>query len=134
MKMLRMLGAVACLMLAACASAPTDKAAAAPPAAQVPNLSGAWVLTTTSQMGAQDSEMTVRQDGEAISGTLASSMGTVDYKGTVQGTDVKFNFTIDAQGTSLTLDYSGAVQGDTMSGVAQFGDFGSGTWTAKRKQ
>jgi hypothetical protein len=122
------LAAVA-ILLAACASAPP----AAPAKPKGPDLNGNWVVTTTSQMGAQDSNMTVTQAGSAIKGTLTSQMGSVDYTGTVTGNAVAFGFTINAQGTDLKIDYSGTVEGDTMKGKAVFGSFGEGTFTAKKK-
>ena len=114
------------VVLAACS--------ATPPKPKGPDLSGNWVLTTESPMGAQDTDMTVKQEGEAISGTISSQMGVVEYKGTVTGgKDVAFGFAFDAQGMSLQIDYKGVVEGDTMKGTAKFGDFGEGNFTAKRK-
>jgi hypothetical protein len=111
--------------LAACASAP--------PQPKGPNLSGNWVLTTESPMGAQDTDMVVQQNGNEITGKISSPMGEVDYKGTVTGNDVAFGFSFDAQGMTLQIDYKGVVEGDTMKGTAKFGDFGEGNFTAKRK-
>jgi hypothetical protein len=113
------------VLLAACASAP--------PKPKGPNLSGNWVLTTESPMGAQDTDMVVKQDGNQLSGTISSQMGTVDYKGTVTGSDVAFGFSFEAQGMNLQIDYKGVIEGDTMKGTAKFGDFGEGNFTAKRK-
>jgi hypothetical protein len=113
------------LLVAACASAPTQP--------KGPDLTGNWTLTTTSQMGAQDADMTVQQTGNQLAGKLISPQGTVDYTGTLQGDAIEFNFLFDAGGQSLKLDYSGVVQGDTMNGKAVFGEFGEGTFTAKRK-
>lgn len=119
------LAAVAAL-IAACSSTP--------PKPKGPDLSGDWVLTTESQMGAQDADMTVQQTGEALAGKVSSQMGTVDYTGTLQGNDVAFSFSINVQGMDLRLDYSGTVEPDgTMKGKAVFGSFGEGTFTAKRK-
>lgn len=114
------------VVLAACSSVPSKP--------KGPDLSGNWVLTTESPMGAQDSDMLVKQEGEALSGTISTQMGTVAYKGTLTGgKDVAFGFTFDAQGMTLQIDYKGVVEGDTMKGVATFGEFGEGNFTAKRK-
>jgi predicted lipoprotein len=91
------------------------------------------VLTTESQMGAQDAQMTVRQTGSALAGTITGQAGSVDYQGTVNGAAVAFDFVITVQGTELKLDYTGTVEGDTMKGKAVFGQFGEGTFTAKRQ-
>lgn len=117
------------MSVAACSTTPTT-----PATGKGPDLTGDWVLTTESQMGAQDSDMTVKQAGSAITGTLTSQLGSVDYTGSVDGSNVAFTFNINAQGTDLKLDYTGVVEGDTMKGKAVFGAFGEGTFTAKRKQ
>ncbi len=117
--------AAAAILIAACSSTP--------PKPKGPDLTGNWVLTTESPMGAQDSDMTVTQTGQALAGKLESPMGTVDYTGTINGNAVDFGFTMSVQGTDLKLDYSGTVEGDTMKGKAVFGSFGEGTFTAKRK-
>lgn len=120
--------AAVAIVLGACSTTPSQ-----PPAPKVADLSGNWVLTTESQMGAQDAQMTVRQTGSALAGTITGQNGSVDYKGSVTGAAVAFDFTINVQGTDLKLDYTGTVEGDTMKGKAVFGQFGEGTFTAKRQ-
>jgi hypothetical protein len=124
-------------LAAACSSAPTKTAAPAPAAKAAPaaaaGLTGMWKLTTTSEMGAQDADMTVTQTGDKLAGKIASQMGTVDFTGSVTGDAVKFGFTIEAQGNSIPLEYTGKVAGNSMKGDAVFGSFGSGTFTATKK-
>lgn len=116
------------LLVTACAMTPMQ------PKSKGPDLSGNWVLTTESQMGAQEAQMTVRQTGKALAGTISGQGGTVDYIGSVHGSEVAFDFTLNVQGTDLKLDYTGIVVGDTIKGKAVFGQFGEGTFTAHRKQ
>lgn len=122
------------IFIAACSTTPPVPAMPEIPATpNGPDLSGHWVVTTQSQMGAQDSDMTVKQTGEALAGTLTSQMGSVDYTGTVQGAAIAFGFDIEVQGNSLRFDYSGTVEGDTMKGKAVFGPLGEGLFIARRK-
>jgi hypothetical protein len=118
------------VLLGACASTPPTPSGSQAAAA---DLSGSWVLTTESRMGTQDAQMTVRQTGSALAGTITGQAGSVDYTGSHNGGAVAFDFTINVQGTDLKLDYIGTVEGDTMKGKAVFGQFGEGTFTAKRK-
>lgn len=119
---------IAATLAAACASTPSQ-----PKQSKGSDLSGEWVLTTESQMGAQDALMTVRQNGNALEGTISGRPGDVVYTGSVKGDAVAFGFTINVQGTDLKLDYNGIVEGNMMKGRALFGQFGEGTFTAKRK-
>jgi hypothetical protein len=113
------------LLLAACSMTPVKP--------KGPDLSGSWVLTTESQMGTQDAQMSVKQTGTALAGTISGQAGSVDYIGSVNGAAVAFDFTINVQGTDLKLDYTGQLEGDTIKGKAVFGQFGEGTFVAKRK-
>lgn len=123
--------AVVATVLGACASTPNQPST--PPISKAGDLTGNWVLTTESQMGAQDAQMTVRQSGSGLAGTITGQNGSVDYTGKVDGAAVAFDFTIQVQGTDLKLDYSGTVEGDTIKGKTVFGQFGEGTFTAKRQ-
>ena len=119
---------VAATLLSACASM-----APRPWQPQGPDLSGEWVLTTRSQVGAQDARMTVRQNGTALAGTISDQGNSVDYTGSVNGSAVAFDFILNVNGADLKVDYSGTVEGDTMKGKMLFGQIGEGTFTATRK-
>jgi hypothetical protein len=132
MKSLRVFAAAAVLScLAACTSMSTKEAAPPPPAG--PNVAGTWVLTVESPMGTRDSDAIFTQAGEELSGKMVSPRGEAPFTGTLKGDAIAFALTINAQGQTLQLDYSGKVTGDTMGGTVQFGSFGEGKWTGKRK-
>jgi hypothetical protein len=115
------------LLAAACAPAPRNAVTAL-------DLTGEWILTTTSQMGAQDAQMTVSQTGNQLAGKLSGPQGTVDYTGRLEGNAVRFDFTFDAGGQPIKIEYAGVVAGDTMTGKAVFGALSEGAFTAKRKR
>jgi hypothetical protein len=97
------------------------------------NINGDWEVTITSPQGPNTSNVTFKQEGDAVSGTFRSPMGELAFKGgTLSGNDLKFSFTIDIQGQSLEIMMAGKVEGATMKGTANFGGFADGDWTAKR--
>lgn len=122
------------LLLASCVTTPPSSRPEPQPQPKAQDLSGNWVLTTKSRMGTEDAQMTVRHSGDALMGTITGQAGTVDYTGSVNGSAVAFDFTMKVHGADLKLDYAGTVQGDTMQGKAVFGQFGEGTFTARRRQ
>jgi hypothetical protein len=97
------------------------------------DLTGDWVLTTTSQMGVQDADMIVRQTGTQLAGELSGPQGPMGYSGSLEGNAVRFSFTFDAGGQPIQIEYTGVASRDTMSGKAVFGPLSEGTFTAKRK-
>jgi protein-disulfide isomerase len=122
---------------AACSSTPS-KTAAAPAKAAAPaaiTLAGNWTLTIDSQMGAQDSKMTLTQAGQDLAGSIEAPppVGNAAIKGNVVGGDVKMSFDVNAQGMEIKIDLVGTQEnGSTMKGKAVFGTFGEGTFTAKK--
>ena len=132
--------AASLLILAGCASTSTGSAPAptAPPAAKPappagPNVSGTWTLTVESPMGANESTATFEQSAGTLSGKIASERGEAPLSGTINNSTIAFSISINLQGQSLKIDYSGEVTGDAMSGTVKFGDYGEGKWTGKKK-
>jgi hypothetical protein len=120
-------------LAAACSSAPSKPAAA--PVAAAPTLAGNWTVTIDSQMGSQDSQLTLTQNGKDLVGKLEAPppVGSADIKGDVVGADVNMWFMVNAQGMELKIDLVGTQEnGSAMKGRAVFGTFGEGTFTAKK--
>jgi hypothetical protein len=128
------------VLAAACSSTPSKTTASATPAKTtapaVASLSGNWIVTIESQMGAQDSKMALTQTGQALSGSLEAPapLGNAPIKGNVTGKDVTLSFNVNAQGMELKIDLIGTQEnGANMKGRAVFGSFGEGTFTAKKQ-
>jgi len=106
----------------------------------VPNLASAqtsvagdWDVTINSPQGANTSLVTFKQDGDKVSGVFKGRAGELPFDGgTLTGNELKFSFTITTQGMQLPITLTGKVEGETMSGKADFGGFAEGDWTAKR--
>jgi hypothetical protein len=125
-------------LAAACSSTPSKPAATATAAKAAPavaTLAGNWTVTIESQMGSQDSKLTLKQAGKDLSGSLEAPppVGNADIKGSVNGSDVTMWFAVNAQGMEIKIDLIGTQEnGATMKGKAVFGTFGEGTFTAKK--
>jgi hypothetical protein len=105
---------------------------AAPAFAQT-NVTGDWDVTINSPQGANTMQVTFKQDGGKVSGTMKSQMGELPFDGgTITGSDLVFGFSVPVQGMSLDITMTGKVADSTIAGTAKFGDFGEGEWTAKR--
>ena len=98
------------------------------------DITGTWEITVESPQGTMVMTANYKQDGETLTGTHVSEMGTVPLKGTVKGVDVVYTITIDMQGQQLAIVHTGKVAGDTITGTADLGGMGSMGWTAKRKR
>jgi hypothetical protein len=102
------------------------------PAFAQTGVSGDWDITIVSPQGSNTSKATLAQDGTKVNGLFKSPAGELPFTGTVDGTDVKFTFTVNFQGTPLDITLTGKLDGDALAGKANFGGFADGDWSAKR--
>ena len=78
--------------------------------------------------------MTLTQSGSSFSGTMTSQMGSMEITGgEISGRIATWTTTLQVGGQSITLNYRGEVDGNRMTGSAELGNFGSGTFTAEKK-
>ena len=97
------------------------------------NITGDWDVTVTSPQGTNTTPVTFKQEGAKVSGMFKAPQGTLPFEnGSVTGDDLKFTFTINAQGMELPITLTGKITGDTIAGKADFGGFAEGDWSAKR--
>ena len=108
-------------------SAPTNGAAQT-------DLSGMWTLTVQSDQGDQPLPITIVQDGESLTASgEVPELGPIEMKGTLDGSDVLFEWDLYIEGMELNIVFTGTIAEDgTISGTADFGGFGEGGWSAKR--
>src|SRR5215470_11874555 len=93
---------------------------------------GAWQLTIDTPQGPNTSTLTLKQDGDKLTGDLASQLGSSPVSGTFSAGMVAVTANIDIQGASLQLGINGKVDADTMTGEVKFGDFGAFPFKATR--
>jgi len=98
------------------------------------DVTGTWESLVESPQGNLASTANYKQEGETLTGTHVGQMGEVPLKGTVKGNVIAYTITVDAQGQQFTITYSGKIEGDTITGTADFGGMGTATWTVKRKK
>ena len=101
--------------------------------AQEVNVSGDWEMTMEMRGREMTRNLHIDQDGEIITVTMEGRMGEITGEGTIKGNKIEWSVTRSTQRGDMTMAYSGTVEGDTMSGEVQMGDFGSTKWTAKKK-
>ena len=96
------------------------------------SVAGAWELTIDSPQGANTSTLTLKQDGDKLTGDLASAMGSTPVTGTVSAGTIAVTANLDVQGTSLQLGINGKVDADAITGSVKVGDFGEFPFKGKR--
>lgn len=96
------------------------------------NVDGSWNCVIKSPLGDQQSTMTVASSGETFTGTMSGAMGSLDIEeGKVNGDALSWKMAIKVP-MPMTLDCTATVDGDTMTGSAGAGAFGSFPLTGTR--
>src|SRR4029450_9163970 len=107
-------------------------ACATPVLAQGGGVAGSWDVTLNSPQGTFNLQFNLKQDGEKVSGTVKSQRGERPLEGTLKGKDVVLKWTTKYQENDLPITLTGAVDGSTMKGTADYGGFAPGDFSAKR--
>jgi hypothetical protein len=97
------------------------------------DVTGDWLVTLDSPQGAVTLDVSMKQAGEVLTGTLISPMGSVDFKGKIAGDTVEVAYSMEMQGQSVPITMNGKVTGDSIAGNFNFGGLGDVPWSAKRK-
>ncbi|MCX6573599.1 MAG: hypothetical protein NTX99_06365 [Candidatus Aminicenantes bacterium] len=117
--------------LAAQTAPPAKPAAPAKPV----DVAGVWEMTTQSPQGDMTADATFVQDNDKFKFTMSGPGGfEMAGEGTVKGQDLEWTVTISTPQGEFALTYKGKIDGETMSGDVQAGDFGTFPFTAKKKK
>jgi hypothetical protein len=94
---------------------------------------GTWKLTVSTPMGEQNSTLVIASAGATLTGTQSAGHGEgrpID-EGEVHDNEISWKATITKPMT-MTLQFSGTVEGDTLSGSVKLGMFGSAKFSGVR--
>ncbi len=98
------------------------------------DLTGKWLFSVQTDAGSGTPAVTLKQDGDKLTGHYTGQLGDVDLTGSVKGTDFSFGFSSDLQGNKLDVVYKGTIESkDSLKGSVSIAGLGEGTFTAKRQ-
>ncbi len=93
---------------------------------------GKWNMVMKTPMGEQKAELTLKQEGSALTGEMSSDAGATTLEdGKIDGDSVSWVAKVTSP-MSVTLEFDGKAEGDTISGNVKLGAFGSSSFTAER--
>jgi hypothetical protein len=86
---------------------------------------GNWNIVMSTPMGDRDTTLSLKTAGGTLTGTQAAEGNTVEiFDGKANGDDVSWKVSITSP-MPLTLDFTGKVSGDLISGEMGIGPMGS---------
>src|SRR5215475_8334453 len=93
---------------------------------------GKWEIVINSPLGAQKAVLDMASDGSSLTGTQTAQQGSGPLEnGKVDGNNLSWSAKISSP-LPLTLDFTGTVDGDKLSGSVKAGSFGSFPFTGSR--
>ncbi len=96
-------------------------------------IDGTYNVEIETPMGKQEAQLTLKADGDALSGSMGSPMGTLEFSGgKVSGDNVSWEMEISSPMGKMNLEYKLKISGDDVSGEVKAGDFGTSPLKGKR--
>ena len=93
---------------------------------------GKWEIVINSPLGAQKAQLELKTDGGTLSGSQQAAQGSGPLEnGKVDGNNLSWSAKISSP-MPLTLDFTGTVDGDKLSGSVKAGSFGSFPFSGTR--
>jgi len=114
---------------------PTLLRAQVPTPPKTPDVAGIWVMTMQTPQGEMTMDATFTQEKEAIKVSMMSPMGTeMKGEGTIKEQELQWTMAISTPNGEFNLGFKAKLDGDTMTGEVQMGDFGTSTFSAQKKK
>jgi hypothetical protein len=96
------------------------------------SVDGTYNIVINSPMGAQKVTLTLKADGNTLTGSQAGAQGSMDIsEGKVDGNNVSWSANITSP-MPMKLETTGTVDGDKISGNVKAGAFGSFPFSGQR--
>jgi L-seryl-tRNA(Ser) seleniumtransferase len=113
-------------------SKPHTKPAPPPPPPPSVNVAGVWEVSLHFNYGSANHRVAFEQDGAKLVGTHEGEFASGDLSGTVEGSAVRFQSSLPTDGTRVSFQFEGSVEGGKMAGTVGLGEYGDAKWTAER--
>jgi hypothetical protein len=127
MKLLRGLGVMA---IVSGLAAPVF-AQPAPPATGADAV-GTWNVTFNTPQQAVPAQLVLKKDGDKMTGTVSSDMGSAPVEAQLKGKQLDIWFTFQGQNGPMQIEMTGNMEGDTVKGPLAIGGSPGGDWVATR--
>jgi len=97
------------------------------------DLTGRWDVEIQFAAGKSEHVLYVKQQGNQLAGTHQGDFTARDFAGAISGDDIRISSNIgEVHGAALSYRFTGKLNGDSMSGDLDMGEYLGARWTAKR--
>ena len=96
-------------------------------------VAGEWTISLKFVAGTAQHTAIFVQNGDSLSGQYKGQFEEGTLSGLVQGDRIDFSARLSHEATSIDYYYSGKIEGETMKGTVEMGEYWTAEWTAARK-
>lgn len=96
------------------------------------SLAGSWEVRLDYLVGSSTHHFTIEQSGSEVTGEHAGETLHGSLRGKVYGNEVSLRSSQKIQGTSLSFDFRGTAEGNSMKGTVSLAEYGQAQWSAVR--
>ncbi len=94
---------------------------------------GTWLVTIESPRGTHEGTLELAVQGSALTGTWSGQQGAQEFSGgSIEGAVLSWRVEIEGPMGKMSLNFSGSVEGDIITGSVEFGSRGCGSFKAER--
>jgi L-seryl-tRNA(Ser) seleniumtransferase len=97
------------------------------------DLTGRWTVKIEFTAGTAEHTLHVTQKGNQLTGTHQGDFTAREFSGSISGDDLRISSNIgEVHGAALSYRFTGKLQGQTMSGALDMGEYLGAKWSATR--
>ena len=104
------------------------------PAAATADVAGRWDVDVQYSRGTARHKLLLVTSGNRVEGSHIGKRLQGAVSGTVDGDRVRLRSSLPTEGTQLTHRFDGRIQGQTIEGDVELGEYGKAHWTARRAE
>jgi seryl-tRNA(Sec) selenium transferase len=93
---------------------------------------GTWSVAIQYGRGVGEQQFTLQQKGNELTGTHQGELYSAPLKGVIDGGQIELRSTMAVPGNFIEWTFRGTVQGNTMTGMVDLGEYGTAVWEAIR--
>jgi hypothetical protein len=99
------------------------------------DIAGVWILTMQTPQGEMPAETTFTLEKDVLKVSMQGPQGMeMKGEGKIKDADIEWTLTISTPQGEFSLSFKGKVEGETMKGEVQMGDFGTSAFTGQKKK
>ena len=96
------------------------------------SLAGQWDLQLDFNYGSAHHKLVFEQEGARLVGTHEGEFASGDLTGAIAANSVRFQSSLPTEGTRISFQFTGALEGGQLAGKVTLGEYGEARWTAVR--